>query len=447
MTGHLRRAGASTTMPRPSARRILTGLLRDELGFAGAVVTDALDMAGIGGPAEIPAERGAGRGRRRRPVLPGTGQHSESSSTPARSRWSRPSRAARLAEARLTDAAARVAALRFLMRDRWSEPPPPRQVSSLASIGAEAARRALRIEGELPSALSGAHVVELDRPANIAAGTVPWGLAAALAAVDPTHHRRAPARVGRRRAVARTLATADRSAGDRRARSPPPPGAGGPAAHFARRPPRRHRRRHGLAGRRAPTRVGRAHHHVRRLPRQRRSGSGDPGRCWRRNPPGGPPVADIAIRGATKFYDGSAVPAVDAVDLDIADGELLVLVGPSGCGKSTLLAHDRWTRGGDHRLDLDRRPRRHLPPAQGPRHRDGLPELRPLPAHDGPQEHRLPAQAGQDPQGRDRSPRGGDRRTAAARPTSSSAAPPNSRAGNGSGWRWDGRSSVTLWRS
>jgi multiple sugar transport system ATP-binding protein len=48
-------------------------------------------------------------------------------------------------------------------------------------------------------------------------------------------------------------------------------------------------------------------------------------------------VADIAIRGATKIYDGGAVPAVDAVDLEIADGELLVLVGPSGCGKSTLL--------------------------------------------------------------------------------------------------------------
>jgi multiple sugar transport system ATP-binding protein len=48
-------------------------------------------------------------------------------------------------------------------------------------------------------------------------------------------------------------------------------------------------------------------------------------------------VADIAIRGATKIYDGGAVPAVDTVDLDVADGELLVLVGPSGCGKSTLL--------------------------------------------------------------------------------------------------------------
>ncbi|HKA83158.1 MAG TPA: sn-glycerol-3-phosphate ABC transporter ATP-binding protein UgpC [Acidimicrobiales bacterium] len=48
-------------------------------------------------------------------------------------------------------------------------------------------------------------------------------------------------------------------------------------------------------------------------------------------------MADIAIHGATKVYDGGALPAVDAVDLGIADGELLVLVGPSGCGKSTLL--------------------------------------------------------------------------------------------------------------
>jgi len=47
-------------------------------------------------------------------------------------------------------------------------------------------------------------------------------------------------------------------------------------------------------------------------------------------------VADIAVRGVTKSYDGTH-RAVDAIDLDVADGELLVLVGPSGCGKSTLL--------------------------------------------------------------------------------------------------------------
>ncbi|HYZ30064.1 MAG TPA: ATP-binding cassette domain-containing protein [Thermoleophilaceae bacterium] len=40
---------------------------------------------------------------------------------------------------------------------------------------------------------------------------------------------------------------------------------------------------------------------------------------------------------ATRTYEGSDIPAVDALNLDVGDGELLVLVGPSGSGKSTAL--------------------------------------------------------------------------------------------------------------
>ena len=47
-------------------------------------------------------------------------------------------------------------------------------------------------------------------------------------------------------------------------------------------------------------------------------------------------MADIALHGVTKRYPNGHV-AVHDIDLDVIDGELLVLVGPSGCGKSTLL--------------------------------------------------------------------------------------------------------------
>ncbi|QEN85180.1 sn-glycerol-3-phosphate ABC transporter ATP-binding protein UgpC [Labrys sp. KNU-23] len=46
-------------------------------------------------------------------------------------------------------------------------------------------------------------------------------------------------------------------------------------------------------------------------------------------------MAGIALRQISKSYGGHTV--IHGVDLDIAEGEFLVLVGPSGCGKSTLL--------------------------------------------------------------------------------------------------------------
>ena len=66
----------------------------------------------------------------------------------------------------------------------------------------------------------------------------------------------------------------------------------------------------------------------------------------------GPDVRDVAADGATpdsapptmirleavsKTYPGTEIPAVEALDLEIPEGEILVLVGPSGCGKSTTL--------------------------------------------------------------------------------------------------------------
>jgi multiple sugar transport system ATP-binding protein len=48
-------------------------------------------------------------------------------------------------------------------------------------------------------------------------------------------------------------------------------------------------------------------------------------------------MATVSFKGAQRWYPGAATPAVPGIDLEIADGEFMVLVGPSGCGKSTTL--------------------------------------------------------------------------------------------------------------
>jgi multiple sugar transport system ATP-binding protein len=47
-------------------------------------------------------------------------------------------------------------------------------------------------------------------------------------------------------------------------------------------------------------------------------------------------VAEIVLEDVWKIYPGDTT-AVQSLDLDIADGEFIVLVGPSGCGKTTAL--------------------------------------------------------------------------------------------------------------
>jgi osmoprotectant transport system ATP-binding protein len=48
-------------------------------------------------------------------------------------------------------------------------------------------------------------------------------------------------------------------------------------------------------------------------------------------------TAMISLEKLTKRYPGQSEPAVAALDLDVPEGEICVLVGPSGCGKTTTM--------------------------------------------------------------------------------------------------------------
>ena len=48
-------------------------------------------------------------------------------------------------------------------------------------------------------------------------------------------------------------------------------------------------------------------------------------------------MANVKFVSASRVYAKGAPPAVDALDLDVKDGEFMVLVGPSGSGKTTAL--------------------------------------------------------------------------------------------------------------
>jgi multiple sugar transport system ATP-binding protein len=74
-------------------------------------------------------------------------------------------------------------------------------------------------------------------------------------------------------------------------------------------------------------------------------------------------MADVTIRDLRKMY--GAVEVIHGLDIDIADGEFVVLVGPSGCGKSTLLRMIAGLEGiNSGRIAIGDRVVNNLPPAE-----------------------------------------------------------------------------------
>jgi multiple sugar transport system ATP-binding protein len=74
-------------------------------------------------------------------------------------------------------------------------------------------------------------------------------------------------------------------------------------------------------------------------------------------------MATVTFKDASRIYPGTDSPAVDHLDLEVGDGEFLVLVGPSGCGKSTTLRMLAGLEDVDTgAIYIDEREVTHLPP-------------------------------------------------------------------------------------
>ena len=86
-------------------------------------------------------------------------------------------------------------------------------------------------------------------------------------------------------------------------------------------------------------------------------------------------------KGNLQITDEGVV-AVQDFNLEIADKEFIVLVGPSGCGKSTTLRMVAGLEEISERRAVHRRQADERRGAQGPGHRHGVPELRPVSPHD-----------------------------------------------------------------
>jgi beta-N-acetylhexosaminidase len=169
MTAHVRFT-ALDEEPATLSRRWI-GLLRSELGFDGVVMTDALEMQGVGGPGGIDESAVQALAAGADALCLGADLSAEQVDG-VHEAIVAAVLAGRLAEERLREAAGRVAALA-----EWTSPRPAHD----REAGLEAARRALHVEGDL--SLDGAPlVVELWPEATIAAGEARHGLGEILRA-------------------------------------------------------------------------------------------------------------------------------------------------------------------------------------------------------------------------------------------------------------------------
>ncbi|MEW1777719.1 glycoside hydrolase family 3 protein [Streptomyces sp. NPDC086777] len=181
MSGHLLVPAYDPDLPATLSRRILEQLLRQELGFDGIIVTDAIEMGavtgryGIGGATVRAVAAGADA------VCVGGENADEATATLLVTALADAVLAGGLPEERLAEASLRVREFAA-----WSAGlnPAGAAVWDADGIGFTAARRAIRLTGAVRHALplvNAPHVVELVPTTHLAIGKeTPWGVAAPL---------------------------------------------------------------------------------------------------------------------------------------------------------------------------------------------------------------------------------------------------------------------------
>ncbi|MBB5778296.1 glycoside hydrolase family 3 protein [Nonomuraea jabiensis] len=184
MTGHLLVPSYDAELPATLSPKVLTGLLREELGFEGMIITDGIEMAavsgayGIGGASARAIAAGADA------ICVGGERADEATAAGIRDAIATAVTQGLLPEERLADAARRVRELASWAASSGSQAPRD------GSVGLAAARRAIRITRRstapvLPLA-SAATVVELAPEMNLAIDrNTPWGVGQPLARLLP----------------------------------------------------------------------------------------------------------------------------------------------------------------------------------------------------------------------------------------------------------------------
>ncbi|MGC5030500.1 glycoside hydrolase family 3 protein [Micromonospora sp. DT229] len=197
MTGHLLVPALDPQLPATLSSRILGGLLREELGFQGVVVTDGMEMRAVSGQYGLPGAVVRALAAGADAICVGGEHADEQVVDQMREAIVAAVVAGELPEERLAEAAKRVGQLAA-----WTLAARTGSVGGRAGsveggfegagsrVGLAAARRAVRVtrtDGQRALPLVGAaHVVEFAPPHHLAIGTAtPWGVAAPLAELLP----------------------------------------------------------------------------------------------------------------------------------------------------------------------------------------------------------------------------------------------------------------------